>query len=99
MDRQLVLSAWRVLSSVTFGTRAATSDVDKVKNSGLPEQRDFDLDDLARNIILRDLRTRKLLKTTRSTINADCEDRRTDESSTCSPGLVQISRTPRGETR
>jgi hypothetical protein len=84
---------------VTFGTRAAMSDVDQVKNSGLPEERDFDLDDLARKIILRDLRTRKLHKTTRGTIKARCEDRRPDKRSTHSPGLVQISRTPWGETR
>jgi hypothetical protein len=55
MDRQLVLSALRVLSSLASGTRAAMSDVDLVKKSALPGERDYDLDDLARSIVWRSL--------------------------------------------
>ena len=47
MDRQLVLSALRVLSSLSTGTRPAMSDVDLLRNYALPEDRDLDLDDLA----------------------------------------------------
>jgi hypothetical protein len=54
MDRPLLLAALRVLSGVTSaGPRPAAADVDLLKSNALPEERDIQLDDLARSIAHR----------------------------------------------
>jgi hypothetical protein len=47
MDRETFRAALRVLSSICSGKPADASDVDLVKASALPEERDLELDDLA----------------------------------------------------
>ena len=54
MDRPLLLAALRVLSGLTSaGPRPAAADVDLVRSSALPEERDLALDDIARNLARR----------------------------------------------
>jgi hypothetical protein len=56
MDRQRLLAALRVLGSLYSGTRLTVSDVDRLRDDALPEERDLDLDELAQRIAHRELR-------------------------------------------
>lgn len=58
MDRPLLLAALRVLGSLE-ARRVAASDVDLLKSRALPNERDLDLDDLARSIAHRAMRAER----------------------------------------
>jgi hypothetical protein len=53
MDREKLRAALRVLSSIYASKPANASDVDLIKASALPEERDLELDDLARHVAER----------------------------------------------
>jgi hypothetical protein len=55
MDRPKLLSALRVLASLYSGASLSVSDVDRLRTSALPEERDLELDELARRIARREL--------------------------------------------
>jgi hypothetical protein len=53
MDGETLRAALRVLSSICSGAPASSSDVDLIRASALPEERDLELDDLARYVAER----------------------------------------------
>jgi hypothetical protein len=61
MDRQRLVAALRVLSGLSSGNRLTVADVDRLRDSALPQERDLDLDELALRIAHRELRKPKVV--------------------------------------
>jgi hypothetical protein len=53
MEQEVLRAALRILASISTGRTAQASDIDLVRSSGIPEERDLDLDELDSRIAER----------------------------------------------